>query len=146
MAQFQSYNKLLISEKEQITNYKVGNYILGYVIHSQYPSYRGTYLSCIESMVVYVDDEKVPENKIYFTLKGKQFLLSQFKDLYQEYWFILDKAKLFILKDGGLPAGEHKVEIKMRHKIPYTGYFGNYLYLNSDDSKTLKVAGEVDTL
>lgn len=146
MAQFQSYNKLLISEKEQITNYKVGNCILGYVVHSQYPSYRGTYLSCIESMEVYVDDKKIPDNKIYFNLKGKQFLPAQFKDLYQEYWFILDKAKILILKDGGLPEGEHKVEIRMRHKIPYTGYFGNYLFLEGEDSKMLRVVGEVDAL
>lgn len=147
MAQFQAYNKLLISQKEEIQNYRVGGCILGYVIHSQYPSYRGTYLSCIESMEVYVDNEKVPENRIYFNLKNKQFLLNEFKDLYQEYWFILDKAKILILHDGGLQEGSsHKVEIRMKHKVPYTGYFGSYLVLDGDNSKTLMVKGELQTL
>ena len=146
MAQFQSYNSLLISEKEQISNYRAGDCILGYVICCQYPSYRGTYLSCIERFEIYVDGEQIPENQIYFNLKGKQFLISQFKDLYQEYWFTLDKARLLIQTDGGISEGEHEVEMKMRHRIPYTGYFGNYLVLDSDDAKKLSVAGEVDTL
>jgi hypothetical protein len=147
MAQFQAYNKLLISQNEEILNYKVGEYTLGYVIHCQYPSYRGTYLSCIESMNVYVDGEEIPEEKIYFNLNGKQFLLKQFQDLYKEYWFILNKAKLLILVDGGLKQGSrHNIEIKMSHKIPYTGYFGSYLVLAGDDKKTLEVKGEVNTL
>lgn len=147
MAQFQSYNKLLVCEKEQISNYKAGHYVLGYIVHCQYPSYRGTYLSCIEELEVYVDDEKIPENQIYFCLKEKQFLLSQLKDLYQEYWFILDKARLLILKEGGLDNNSgHKVQIKMRHRIPYTGYFGSYMSLDSEDTKMLAVGGEVSVL
>lgn len=137
MAQFQSYNKILVSAAEGITNYKVGNVTLGYELYCQYPSYRGTYLSCIEEMHVYVDGEQVPDKNIYFHINGKQCLLSQFKDLYLEYWFILDKAKLLILKKDGLEPGAHEVKITMRHKIPYTGYFGNYLVLNSADTKTL---------
>ena len=147
MAQFQSYNKLLISAEEQISNYKIGDCTLGYVINSQYPSYRGTYLSCIKSMEVFVDGEKVPEENIYFNLNGKQFLVTQFKDMYQEYWFILDKAKIMVLQDGGFPVGsEHEVEIKMAHVIPYTGYNGDCLVLPSHNKKTLKVVGEVNTL
>ena len=146
MAQFQSYNKLLISQADGIQNYIAGGCTLGYVIHSQYPSYRGTYLSCISSMQVFVDGEEIPQEQIYFNLKGKQFLMDQFKDLYQEYWFILDKAKLLVLKDGGLePGTAHKVEIRMHHKIPYTGYFGNYLELDSENTKELTVNGEVNT-
>lgn len=147
MAQFQAYNDLLISRTEGIQNYRVGGCTLGYFIHCQYPSYRGTYLSCIENLQVFVDDEEIPEDRIYFNLKGKQFLLSQIRDLYQEYWFILDKAKVLILKNGGLKEGSrHKVEIRMDHRIPYTGYFGSYLVLHGDNRKELEVKGEVNTL
>lgn len=142
MAQFQAYNKLLISAAEGIANHKAGDAVLGYEFYCQYPSYRGTYLSCIEEMHVYVDGEMVPDDKIYFHINGKQCLLSQFKDLYLEYWFILDKAKLLILKDGGLKPGEHEVKVTMRHKIPYTGYFGNYLVLDGSDTKILKLRDE----
>ncbi len=81
----------------------------------------------------------MPENTVYFNVNGKQCLLSQFKDLYLEYWFILDKARYFILKEGGLPQGEHEVTIKMKHRIPYTGYSGSYLVLDGSDTKVLQV-------
>lgn len=138
MAQFQSYNKLLISRQEEIQNVTAGNLVLGYEFCCQYPSYRGTFLSCIENMEVIVDGEPVPGETIYFQLNKKQCLLSQLKDLYLEYWFILDKAKLLVLKEGGLPAGEHEVTVRMRHRIPYTGYFGSYMVLNGEDKKILR--------
>lgn len=137
MAQFQAYNKLLVSAAEGIVNVRSGNMVLGYEFYSQYPSYRGTFLSCIEEMHVTVDGEQVPDDQIYFYINGKQCLLSQFKDLYLEYWFVLDKAKLLVLKEGGLAPGAHEVKVTMRHKIPYTGYFGNYLVLDSADTKTM---------
>lgn len=147
MAQFQAYNKLLVSQTDGIVNYKAGDCILGYVFQTQYPSYRGTFLSCIDSLKVFVDGKEVPENSIYFQLNDKQFLISQFKELYKEYWFILDKAKLLILKNGGFEQGsEHKIRIDIRHKIPYTGYSGEYLFLDGSNEKTLTVNGEVTVL
>ena len=131
--------KLLISAAEGITNVQTGNMTIGYEFYGQYPSYRGTFLSCIESLEIYVDGEKVPENTVYFNVNGKQCLLSQLKDLYLEYWFILDKARYFILKEGGLPQCEHEVTIKMKHRIPYTGYSGSYLVLDGSDTKVLQV-------
>lgn len=147
MAQFQAYNKLLVSKAENIQNYKVGDYIMGFVFHSQYPSYRGTFLSCIDSLKVYLDGKEIPQENIYFNINGKQFLLNQFKDLYKEYWFILDKAKILILQENGLPQGtSHKIKVTMHHKIPYTGYSGSYLWLDGEDEKELIVDGEVDAL
>ncbi len=143
MAQFQSYNKLLISEAEGIQNFSVDGKVMGWQYHSQYPSYRGSYLSCIQNMEVFLDGEQIPENQILFYINGKEFLISEFKDLYKEYWFILDKAVVRILKEGGLEKGsEHRVHVKMRHLIPYTGYNGDYLVLNGSDEKILKVAEE----
>ena len=36
--------------------------------------------------------------------------------------------------------GEHEVRVRIRHRIPYTGYFGEYLVLNADEAKRLSVA------
>jgi len=139
MAQFQSYNALLVSG-DDMRLLRAGDAILGYELFCGYPSYRGTFLSCIESFALYVDGARVPDETIYFHLNGKQFLLSQLKDLYMEYWFVLDKARLTVLREGGLPAGRHEVTIRMRHRIPYTGYFGTYLVLDGADTKTLNLA------
>lgn len=139
MAQFQSYNKLLVCP-DDMQNVWAGDAVLGYEVFCRYPSYRGTFLSCIEGFELIVDGQAVPNDKIYFHLNGKQFLLSQFKDLYMEYWFILDKARLLVLREGGIAPGAHEVTIRMRHRIPYTGYFGQYLVLDGADTKTLCVA------
>jgi len=141
MAQFQAYNKLIISAAENIRNRVAGHAKLGYEIYCRYPSYRGTYLSCIENFELFVDGKRVPDNTIYFHINGKQCLISQLKELYLEYWFILDKAKLLVIKDGGLEEGNHEVTIKIKHRIPYTGYFGSYLVLDGSDTKVLQVKG-----
>ena len=137
MAQFQAYNNLLISAAEGIINSRISDSIVGYEFYMQYPSYRGTFLSCIENMEISIDGERVQECKVYFHINGKQFQLSEFKDLYTEYWFILEKARVLVIKDGGLMAGDHEVSVKLRHRIPYTGYFGNYMVLDSFVVKTL---------
>jgi len=144
MAAFEGFSKFLISEKEGIRNIKAGNMILGYEFYCQYPNYRGTFLSCIESFEISVDEKRIPENSVYFDLNGKQFLLSQLKDLYMEYWFILDKAKIFILREGGLSIGIHSVSIEMKHRIPYTGYFGQYMVVDSKNTKMLVAKEYID--
>ena len=55
----------------------------------------------------------------------------------KEYWFTGEKALIRILSDKPLEKGAHKVYLKMVHKIPYTGYFGNYLHITSDYTRTL---------
>lgn len=139
MAQFQSYNKIIISKEDGIKNFLVNGYTMGYEVKCQYPSYRGTYLSCIEKFDLYIDDERVDDSKINFLINGKNFLLSQLKDLYSEYWFILDKAVLRVYHEGGLKQGKHNVRINIKHRIPYTGYFGTYMVLDGQDSKELEV-------
>lgn len=136
---FQAYNKLLISD-EDIHLFKPAGVLMGFEFRIQYPSYRGTFLSCIEELKVFVDDNEIPQNKVYFLLNGKQFLLSQLAELYDEYWFVLDKATLRIMDDTVLEQGKkHKVAVSMLHRIPYAGYSGSYLKLNSTDTKLLKV-------
>jgi hypothetical protein len=73
-------------------------------------------------------------------VNGKWFLMEQISELATEYWFTLDKVTMRIMKDGGIASGEHEGKVFMVHKIPYTGYFGNYLVVTSDCTKNLKAA------
>lgn len=139
---FQSYNRFAIGEKP-IVNYAAKDVVLGFQFDIRYPSYRGTFLSCIESLEVAVDGEEIPRQDLLFELNGKQFLISELKDLFKEYWFALDYATLKVRRPGGLPAGSaHKIELRMKHRIPYTGYFGQYLVLDADEERTLVVREE----
>jgi len=133
---FQAYNKIFICNDE-IKNVDVEGITIGYEFQIKYPSYRGTFLSCIEDLKFTMDGEEIPKDEIYFFLNNKQFLVDELKECFKEYWFIRDKATIRVMKASGINRGEHKVNAYMKHRIPYTGYFGQYLVLDSDVTETL---------
>lgn len=133
---FQAYNKILIC-RENIQNVEIDGNVIGYEFKIKYPSYRGAFLSCIEKLEFEVDGEKIAREDVYFFLNGKQFLIDELPELFKEYWFIKDKATIRIVKEGGIANGDHSVNVFMVHRVPYTGYFGQYLVLDSNVTTTL---------
>jgi hypothetical protein len=136
---FQAYNKILISD-DNLTNVVAGNATIGYEFKIKYPSYRGVFLSCIEQLEFFVDDRPIDKNDIFFYLNGKQFLIDELPELFKEYWYISNKATIRVLDTRGIAAGSHKIRVFMKHRVPYTGYFGEYLVLDSDVTKMLTAA------
>ena len=132
---FQAYNKILIC-KDNIKNVVVGDKTIGYEFKIKYPSYRGAFLSCVEDLRFKVDGQDIPAAQVSFRLNGKDFLLSELKECFKEYWFVRDPAVIFVRQDGGIRAGEHSLNVYMKHCVPYTGYFGQYLTLDSDVTET----------
>lgn len=112
----------------------------GYEFRLHYPTYRGTYLSCIEALWFEVDGQRVPDESVEFHLNGKQFLLSELPDLFAEYWQITDDAVIRVVDYKGLqPGTKHMVKAHMQHRIPYTGYNGDYGVEISECTKELTV-------
>ena len=134
---FQAYNKILIC-KDDIKNVTVEGLVIGYEFKIKYPSYRGAFLSCIEDLKFKMDGEEIPAEKVTFHLNGKDFLLSELAECFKEYWFVRDKATIFVRQDGGISRGEHTLNVYMKHRVPYTGYFGQYLVLGSDVTEKKK--------
>ena len=130
------YDRLFIPT-ETIEREYAGGVYTGYSFVIRYPSYRGTFLSCIEGLTLAVDGEEIPADKLRFALNGKEFTVSELQDLHREYWFVLDDARLRVIGDE-LAEGEHTVKVTMVHRIPYTGYFGQYLIWDNVGEKTLK--------
>lgn len=135
---FQAYNKILLCP-DNIQNVTVGGQTVAYEFKIKYPSYRGAFLSNIEGLRFWVDGEEVPANDIAFCLRGKEFLIHELPDCFKEYWFVRDAAAIRVMHLGGLPTGEHTIRVFMRHRVPYTGYFGQYLVLDSDVTETRRV-------
>ena len=135
---FQAYNHMLIVD-EPIVNVKAGDVTVGYAFKLQYPSYRGTFLSCIEDIRFWVDGEELKRSEVVFQLNGKNFLVDELAECFKEYWFILDYATLRVTKPGGISPGEHEIRVYIKHKIPYTGYFGEYMVMEADEHKSLPV-------
>lgn len=133
---FQAYNEMLVVNSP-IKNVSAGDAVVGYEFQIQYPSYRGTFLSCIEELRVWVDGEEPAHGDIYILLNGKQFLIDELAECFKEYWFVLDYATVRVMRPGGLAAGEHDVRVYLKHRIPYTGYAGQCLSLDADKTRTL---------
>lgn len=124
------YDELML-ERSRLFNLMAGDVTYGYAFTLRYPSYRGTFLSCIEALEVAVDGAPVAVGDMRFTLRGREFLVPELAELSHEHWFVLDDALLSVMAPGGLPAGEHDIAVRLVHRVPYTGYFGEYLTLES---------------
>ena len=132
---FVAYNEIMICNTP-IRNVPVSGIVIGYEFRIKYPSSRGCFLSCIEELLFEVDGQRLSETEVFFCLNGKQFTIRELPDLFREYWFIRDPAVIRVLKPGGLAKGEHSIRVYMKHRVPYTGYFGTYLVLESDRTET----------
>ncbi|HHV12478.1 MAG TPA: hypothetical protein GXX75_19570 [Clostridiales bacterium] len=135
---FELFNRILVSD-EDITNITVEGIEIGYEFKLQYPSYRGTFLSCIEKLEIRIDNQLIETPRIGFYINGKEVLINELAELFREYWFITDFAVLRIYGEGLEIGTKHKVEVLLRHRIPYTGYFGNYMVEDAACTKVLNV-------
>ena len=134
--QFQAYNKILL-EEQTITNYIVEGIILGYEFKIRYPSYRGTFLSCIEKLEFKIDGEPINPKTIYFSLQGKQYIIDDLQDQYKEYWDVLEEATITVMKKGGIIKGIHTITVAVQHRIPYETHCGSYLTISSVAARAL---------
>lgn len=134
--QFQAFNKILIGD-QKLERYEEAGVTLGWQFQIRYPSYRGTYLSCIEKLDIYLDGERIDPSRITFWLKGIGYTMEELKDQYKVYWFVLDYAQIRVLSDAEPESGNHEITVDMYHRIPYAGYDGGYLGLPSKVTKTL---------
>lgn len=133
---FVAYNEILICKKP-IQNITIAGVIVGYEFQIRYPSYRGCFLSCIEELRFTVNGWTTDPASVYFGLNGKWFTVQELPDLFREYWYIMTPATIRVMTPGGLPEGNYELNVYMKHRVPYTGYFGQYLTLESERTETL---------
>ncbi len=133
---FQAYNKILLC-KTPIRNVEIDGVNVGYEFQIKYPSYRGAFLSCIEELKFWVDGNAIADGDISFALNGKEFLVGELPECFKEYWYVRTPATIRVRRHGAIGPGEHSVRVYMKHRVPYTGYFGEYLVLDSDVTGTL---------
>ena len=83
---------------------------------------------------------------IIFGINGKEFSVYQLPHLVSEFWTILTPANIKVRKPGGLPDGEHEIELTLMLRSPYMPLPGgegehNYVPIDSCDKKVL-IIGE----
>ena len=124
-----------------IKNFRAGEDVIGYSFLLRLYTYRGTYLSCIEKLNLKLDGQKLSMDQVVFKINGKRFLVNQLKELFSEYWYILDRAEILVLKDGGITPGTHSLAVDMSIRIPYSGYFGSYHCQDAREEKEFVMDG-----
>ena len=128
------YDKYLIVG-EAFKNVVEGGKVTGYQFGLRLPYYRGVVLSLVGETSITVDGEKIPAAQMTVTLHGKTYKMTQLEDEPVEKWEFGEIGIVTVAKPGGLPAGEHKIELMQHMKISYVpgGFWGG-------DTKTLKLA------
>jgi hypothetical protein len=127
------YDKYLIVA-EALKNVQEGDAVTGYQFGLRLPYYRGVVLSLIGHTEIKVDGETVPVDQMTVTLHGKTFPMASLEDEPVEKWEFGEIGVVTVAKPGGLPAGDHRFELRQHMKISYVpgGFWGQ-------DAKTIHV-------
>jgi len=110
-------NKMICTE--QFENVVEGGKTIGFAFLGRLPYYRGLGLSMIENLGVSVNGEEIDRADIRFSVRGKTYTLDEMETVYDNRWNFGEKARITVLKPGGLSAGKHKIGFSVRMRISY---------------------------
>ncbi len=99
------------------------------------PYYRGLGLSMVEDVGVTVDGEKIPREKVRLSVAGRTYTLDELETEYQAVWEMGAVATVTVLKEGGLTAGEHSLELTEQLRISYMPF-----PITGRDTKAVRVS------
>ena len=100
----------------------------GFLVRVLLPSYRSLPLSCIDRVELSLDGEAIDPKDITLILNGYSHKLDEMPGLSRIFWYILDKADLFIKRKEPLGPGKHTLEGTLVMVEPYmtAGRFALY--------------------
>jgi hypothetical protein len=135
-----AWDALLIADNK-IKNIVVEGISIGYEFNIHGIHYRGIYLSCIESLHIRVDGREIGEAESVFAINGKEFLFSQLKEMYKEYWMSNKTATIRVFNYKGLPPGSnHEIEVDYKGHMPFGIDWDHLLSTEANGKKTLQVS------
>jgi hypothetical protein len=113
----------------------------GYEVLVRFDWYRALPLSGV-SITLIVDGNAVPDDQLRFHINDRDYALDELPDLYEEFWFVLDAARLRVTPSDPLLVGEHEIDITVGLRIPYLfdEETGEVLTLYSNPRATLPIA------
>jgi hypothetical protein len=113
----------------------------GYEVLVRFDWYRALPLSGV-SISLTVDGITVPADQIRFHVNERDYALDELPEIYDEFWFVLDAARLRVTPPDPLPPGEHEVDVNVGLRIPYLfdEETGDVLVLHSNPRATLPIA------
>jgi Domain of unknown function (DUF6379) len=113
----------------------------GFTFDLRMPWYRALPLSSLEGLDITIDGEPVPSEELRLSYGGTTYALSDLPPLYDEWWYVADPAEVRAPKSGGLPEGEHELDVTIALRIPYIVESGHPLVMRERCVKTLTTGG-----
>lgn len=91
----------------------------GFAFEVRMPYYRSLRLSMVEPFELLVDGEPVGHDDIRFVLRGRTYTLPEMAGETGQRWEFGERATLTVLRPGGLPAGDHDIDLTERLRVSY---------------------------
>lgn len=91
----------------------------GFEFRLRLPSYRGLRASLVDGVDVSVDGERFGFEANRYSLGGREFTLDQLREAVDARWPLDEAAIVRVVKQGGLAAGVHEVEVSVRIRQSY---------------------------
>ena len=105
--------------EDTVANVAENGAAIGFSFGARLPYYRGLGLSMVEDVAVTLDGEAIPREAMRLTLRGRTWTLDEMENEHGDRWNFGEVATVTVLKDGGLSAGEHRLELAERMRISY---------------------------
>ena len=112
----------------------------GFSFDVQLAYYRGHYLSDIDCLEVYLDGQKMPDEAVTFTLRGKEMPVYRLKDAVTEFWSQVEPASIYVICPGGVSEGEHELELKLMLRVPYMQIGPGHTFMPLDSGEKVTVS------
>jgi hypothetical protein len=126
-----------VLRQESFKNIYLNGNKVGFNVGLRLNYYRGQHISTIERLELKIDGQPISEHYILFCINDKKFTIPQLKELFAEFWALRTTVNLEIY-NGGLPEGEHDVELTLELRIPYMKFAPRtYGSLDSSARKTM---------
>ena len=94
--------------------------ITGFSLQTLITYYRGIPCSMIHDIKINVDGREVDRKSIRFSPDGEDyFTLDELKTVTTYKWEYGEQASIFVVKDGGLPEGEHEITLTTAVRVAY---------------------------
>ncbi len=128
------FDRYMICEAT-VRNVSNNGRVEGFEFGARLPYYRGLGLSMVEDVGVTVDGEKIPREKVRLSVAGRTYTLDELETEYQAVWEMGAVATVTVLKEGGLTAGEHSLELTEQLRISYMPF-----PITGRDTKAVRVS------
>jgi hypothetical protein len=104
---------------DTVRNLTSNGAVVGFEFDARIAYYRGLGLSMVADLVVTVDGDRIPRDRIRFTVGDRTFSLDEMETEYEARWEFGELARVSVLKEGGLPPGQHNLELMEQLRVSY---------------------------